>query len=36
VFIAKGRLLEQTPASTFFTKPATAEAKRFLAGELVI
>jgi tungstate transport system ATP-binding protein len=36
VFLAKGRLLEQTPASTFFTKPATAEAKRFLAGELVI
>jgi tungstate transport system ATP-binding protein len=36
VFLVKGRLLEQTPASTFFTNPATAEAKRFLAGELVI
>jgi tungstate transport system ATP-binding protein len=36
VFLAKGRLLEQTPAFTFFTNPATAEAKRFLAGELVI
>jgi tungstate transport system ATP-binding protein len=36
LFLAKGRLLEQTPAATFFANPATAEAKRFLAGELVI
>lgn len=36
VFLAKGRLLEHTPASIFFTNPATAEANSFLAGELVI
>lgn len=36
VFLANGRLLEQMPASTFFTNPATTEARRFLAGELVI
>jgi tungstate transport system ATP-binding protein len=36
LFLAKGRLLEQTPAPAFFADPATAEAKRFLAGELVI
>ena len=36
VFLAKGRLLEQTPATTFFIEPATTEARRFLAGELVI
>lgn len=36
VFLAKGRLLEQTLAATFFANPATTEAKRFLAGELVI
>ncbi len=36
VFLANGRLLEQTPASVFFTNPATTDARRFLAGELVI
>ena len=36
VFLAKGRLVEQSPAANFFKQPATPEARRFLAGELVI
>jgi tungstate transport system ATP-binding protein len=36
VFFAKGRLIEQAPAAAFFGSPATPEARRFLAGELVI
>jgi tungstate transport system ATP-binding protein len=36
VFLAKGRLLERAPAETFFTSPATPEAKLFTSGELVI
>jgi tungstate transport system ATP-binding protein len=36
IFLAKGRLCEQAPAAVFFDKPATPEARRFLAGELVI
>jgi tungstate transport system ATP-binding protein len=36
VFLAKGRLLEHAPAADFFANPATTEAQRFLAGELVI
>ena len=35
-FLAKGRLVEQAPAADFFKEPATPEARRFLAGELVI
>jgi len=35
LFLHRGRLLEQTPAAQFFTKPATAEAAAFLAGALV-
>ncbi len=36
VFLAKGRLIERTPAEAFFTKPSTDEARRFVAGDLVI
>ena len=36
VFLAKGRLIEQAPAEIFFTKPSTDEARRFVAGDLVI
>jgi len=36
VFLAKGRLVERAPVETFFTRPATDEARRFLAGDLVI
>jgi tungstate transport system ATP-binding protein len=36
VFLAKGRLIEHAPAARFFTAPATAEARSFLAGDLVI
>jgi tungstate transport system ATP-binding protein len=35
LFLHRGRLLEQTPAETFFTRPATPEAAAFLRGELV-
>jgi tungstate transport system ATP-binding protein len=36
VFLAQGRLVEQAPAQRFFAAPATPEARRFLAGELVV
>ncbi len=36
VFLAKGRLVERAPAEDFFAEPATDEARRFLAGDLVI
>lgn len=36
VFLAKGRLVERSPAETFFTRPSTDEGRRFLAGDLVI
>jgi tungstate transport system ATP-binding protein len=36
VFLVNGRLVEHAPAARFFREPATLEAKRFLAGELVI
>jgi len=35
LFLHRGRLLEQTPAAEFFAQPRSAEAKRFLAGELL-
>jgi tungstate transport system ATP-binding protein len=35
-FLANGRLVEHTPAGAFFSAPATREAARFLAGDLVI
>lgn len=34
VFLHEGRLTESTPANRFFTQPASAEAGRFLEGEL--
>jgi tungstate transport system ATP-binding protein len=36
VMMHKGRILEHTRASTFFAKPRTAEAQRFLDGALLI
>jgi tungstate transport system ATP-binding protein len=36
MFLSAGRLVEHTPASTFFTSPATDQARRFLAGDLVL
>jgi tungstate transport system ATP-binding protein len=36
MFLAKGRLCEQGPAQKFFDAPSTPEARRFLAGDLVI
>ena len=36
VFLAKGSMIEHTPAERFFTDPASEEARRFLAGNLVI
>jgi tungstate transport system ATP-binding protein len=35
-FLVKGRLVEQAPAASFFSAPATTEAKRFLDGDLVV
>ena len=36
VFMAGGRVVEHEPAASFFNQPATEEARRFLAGELVV
>jgi tungstate transport system ATP-binding protein len=36
VFLCGGRLLEQTPASQFFTSPRTPEAQAFMRGELIV
>jgi tungstate transport system ATP-binding protein len=36
VFMARGHIVEHAPASVFFTNAATEDARRFLAGELVI
>lgn len=35
LFLCRGRLLEHAPATAFFEAPASAEARAFLAGELV-
>ena len=35
VFLHRGRLLEHTPAERFFNQPVSAEARAFLAGELL-
>ena len=35
LFLCRGRLLEHGPANDFFNAPSSAEAKAFLAGELV-
>ena len=36
VFIAKGRVTEQTPVSTFASAPRSKEADAYLNGQLVI
>lgn len=36
VFLHRGRLLEQTPAVRFFAEPASAPARAYLAGQIVI
>lgn len=36
VFLAGGRLIEQSPVPQFFATPRTPEARRFLAGDLVL
>ena len=36
VFLVAGRIIEQAPSPDFFVSPATDEARRFLAGDLVI
>jgi tungstate transport system ATP-binding protein len=35
LFLHRGRLLEDGPAGPFFAQPATAEARAFLAGDLI-
>jgi tungstate transport system ATP-binding protein len=32
----RGRVIECSPAATFFSAPKTAEARRFAAGELLV
>jgi tungstate transport system ATP-binding protein len=36
VLMHRGRIVEQTPAEAFFSAPKTIEARRFLAGELLV
>ncbi len=36
VLMHRGRVVEQTPAETFFSAPKTVEARRFVAGELLV
>ena len=36
VFLVRGRLVEQAPATRFFTSPSSEAARRFLAGDLVL
>jgi len=36
VFLHRGRLIETGPASEFFAKPRTPEARTFIAGELLV
>jgi tungstate transport system ATP-binding protein len=35
LFLHRGRLLEQTPATDFFESPASTEARAFIQGELL-
>ena len=35
LFLHRGRLLEQGPASAFFSEPRSVEARKFLAGEIL-
>jgi tungstate transport system ATP-binding protein len=36
VLLHRGRVIESGPASSFFTQPQTPEARRFIAGELLL
>ena len=36
VLMHRGRIIERSPADAFFSAPTTAEARRFVAGELLI
>ena len=36
VFLHRGRLVEHTPALTFFERPASAQASAYLSGELLL
>jgi len=36
VLMHRGRIVEQTPAEAFFSAPKTIEARRFVAGELLV
>ena len=36
VLLHRGRLIEHTPAADFFDNPRTPEARRFIAGELLV
>lgn len=36
VFLHRGRLIETAPAAEFFAKPRSEEARRFVAGELLV
>jgi tungstate transport system ATP-binding protein len=36
VLMHRGRVIESAPAERFFASPATEEARRFLAGELLV
>ncbi len=36
VLMHRGRVVEQSPADTFFSAPKTEEARRFVAGELLV
>jgi tungstate transport system ATP-binding protein len=36
VLLHRGRLIEQAPAQEFFTNPRTEEARKFVAGELLV
>ena len=36
IFINKGKVLEQTEGKVFFRKPATNEARKYLAGEILL
>lgn len=36
IFLHRGRLVEQTPAATFFNQPQSAQAQAFVSGQLVL
>jgi tungstate transport system ATP-binding protein len=36
VLMHRGRVVESGPAEAFFSAPRTAEARRFVAGELLV